>query len=84
MKKHYYENINKLHKIIIRQCTPALKSSIKRDKDYEDKSKDFNTFWLLQKLKIVTAGVDAKANQKLTLHKKTYFFSMRQKNEFNG
>ena len=45
------DNTNKLHGIVIGQCTPPLRSTIKGDAEYEKKSSDFDTLWLLQKNK---------------------------------
>ena len=45
------ENKNKLYGIVIVQCTPALRQTIKGDAEYEKKSSDFDTLWLIQKNK---------------------------------
>ena len=47
-------------------ATPGVK--IKHDSEYRIKSSDFDTLWLLKKIKKTTAGVDMKANPALTLH----------------
>ena len=60
--------------IVIRQCTPSLRSTIKGDTEYEKKSSDFDTLWLLRKTKKTAAGVDMKANKALTLHGQIIIF----------
>ena len=53
---------NKLYGIVIVQCTSPLRSTIKGDAEYKTKSSDFDTLWLLQKIKKTTAGVNMKDN----------------------
>ena len=62
------ENANKLYGIVIRQCTPPLRSTIKHDVEYGIKSSDLDTLWVLKNIKKTTTGVDMKANPELTLH----------------
>ena len=45
------ENINKIYGLVIGQCTIALLSTLRSDKDYEQKSKFFDALWLLKKSK---------------------------------
>ena len=68
------ENTDTLYRIVIGQCTPALRSTIKGDTEYEKKSSYFDTLWLLQKIKKTTTGLDMKANPGLTLHKQMIIF----------
>ena len=68
------ENINKLYALIMGQCTTALRSVIKGDSDFESKSRDFDALWLLEKVKKISAGVDANANPVLTLHEQLLIF----------
>jgi len=73
------ENIVKLFGIIYGQCTLALKAMVKGDDKYTDKSINFDEKWLLGKLKVITAGVEIKANFMLSLHKQLIvFFTTRQ------
>ena len=73
------QNVNKLYAIIIGQCSPVLKSVLKADGDYTQKSNEFDALWLLKKLKVISAGVDLKVNPLLTLQKKTInFFSAKK------
>ena len=62
------ENTDKLYGIVLGKFTPPLRPTIKGDAGYEKKSSDFDTLWLLQKIKETTAGVDMKENIYLTLH----------------
>ena len=68
------ENANKLYCIVIGQCTPPLRSTIKGDAEYGRKSTNFDTLWLLGEIKKTTAGVDTKANPVLTLHEQMLIF----------
>ena len=45
------EYANKLFSIVIGQCTPPLRSTIKHDAEYGIKSSDFDTLWLLKRSK---------------------------------
>jgi len=68
------ENVNKLHGLMIGQCMPALHSTIKADNEYEEKSKKFDALWLMQKFKVIVAGIDLIANPALTLHEQVITF----------
>ena len=68
------ENTNKLYGIVIGQCTPALRATIKGDAEYEKMSSYFDTLWLLKKINKTTTGVDMKANPDLTLHDRIIIF----------
>jgi len=73
------KNVHKIYGIVIGQCTPTLRSTLKSDNDYNNKSAVFDAKWLLDKLKILMAGVDPKANAAHTLHKQVLtFFNTRQ------
>ena len=77
------QNVNKLYAIIIGQCSPALKSALKADGAYTQKSNDFDALWLLKKLKVISAGVDLKENPLLTLHEQTINFLAQSKASTN-
>ena len=68
------ENANNFYGIVIGQCTPPLRLKIKGDAEYRKKSSDFDTLWLLEKNKKITAGVDTKENPMLTLHEQMLMF----------
>ena len=68
------ENANKLYGIVIGKCTPTLRLKIKGDAEYGGNSSDFDTLWLLNKIKNTTADVDTKTNPAITLHEKMLIF----------
>lgn len=68
-------NMHKIYRIVLGQCTLALRSTLKGDKDYAEKSASYDAVWLLTVIKTVTAGVDLKANPALTLHEQMLLFS---------
>jgi len=68
------ENIVKLFGVVYGQCTLALKATIKGDDEYENKANNFDTKWLLEKIKIITASIDIKANPMLSLHEQLILF----------
>ena len=63
-----------MYGIVIGLCTLDLISTIKGDAEYKKKLSDFDTLWLLQKIKKTTVGVDKRANPYLTLHEKMIIF----------
>jgi len=78
-KKILQKNVTKVHGLVIGQCTPAIKSAIKTDKDFKSKPEIFEALWLLKSVKTVSSGVDIKVNPALTLHEQLLtFLTMRQ------
>jgi len=72
-------NIHRIYALVLGQCTPALRTTLKEHKDYEDKSKVFNAKWLLERVKEITAGLDMNSNTALCLHEQVLsFFNIRQ------
>ena len=61
-------NIKKLYALVWGQCTQALKSELAGFDEYEENEKKANSLWLLEKIKVVSAGVDATANVVATYH----------------
>ena len=49
------------------QCSNALKEIIKGDSDYTKKFKSYDCIWLLKKAKMITSGIDEKANRHKSL-----------------
>jgi hypothetical protein len=49
------------------QCSNALKEIIKGDSDYMEKFKNYDCIWLLKKIKMITSGIDEKANKHKSL-----------------
>ena len=73
------QNVFKIYALVIGQCSPALKSALKGDAEYTKKSASFDALWLLKKLKVISSGVDVKANPTLTLYEQAIlFFDTRQ------
>jgi len=73
------KNIHKLYGVILGQCTPALKSAVKGEKEYKAKAKIFDALWIMKIVKKITASLDIKANKALTLHEQVMsFFTIRQ------
>ncbi len=52
------DNIFKLFSLIWGQLTKALQGRIKKEKDYDEKSTDYDTLWLLHQVKKHSANVD--------------------------
>jgi len=73
-EENLWQNIVKNYGIVIGQCTPALRSTLKSDNDYTTNSMAFNSLWLLKKLKALTARVDSTANLSFSLHEQILFF----------
>lgn len=84
--KQYYnrllalqQNKQKLYGILWGQSSSGLQEVIKADEEYADKSSKFDCIWLLEKLNLVSAGVDKKANKYSSLVRAiTAFVTMRQ------
>jgi hypothetical protein len=61
------------------QCSNALKEIIKGDSDYTKKFKVYDCIWLLKKAKMITSGIDEKANKhKSLLDSITTLMTMKQ------
>ena len=74
-------NKERLYGIIRGQCTIGLQEVIKGHSEYREQSIDFNCIWLLQKLKLASSGMDARANKYFTLvMAMRYAFTVRQRN----
>ena len=59
-------NQDKLYAIVWGQLSHALQEVIKGDDDFIFKDSSFDCVWVLQKAKLVSAGVDGKANKHYT------------------
>ena len=44
-------NVHKLYAIFLGQCTQALRSTLKGDPEYEEKSERFNLLWFINRIK---------------------------------
>ena len=61
-------NEKKLYALVWGQCTRALKSELMGLAEYDENKKKANSLWLLENIKVVSAGVDATANVVVTYH----------------
>ena len=78
-------NKETLYGIMWGQLSSGLQEAIKAESDYEVKLKVFDSAWLLEKSKLISSGVDEKANKYLSLLKAiTTMVNIRQgQNESN-
>ena len=74
--RNYYQRITNLqnnqetlYRVIWGQCSNGLQEVVKANDEFLKKSKDFNCIWLLKQCKMISAGVNAKANKHSTLVK---------------
>lgn len=58
-----------MYGIVWGQLSSGLQEAVKAESDYKFKSKDFDSTWLLEKSKLISSGVDEKANKYLSLLK---------------
>ena len=74
-----------VYNIIYGQCSPSIQEVLMGDKDYKDKSDDFDVKWLLDQLRLLSVGLDRTSNgyvQDQTAHQT--LLNMRQRvNESN-
>ena len=61
--KNLQQNQEKLYAIIWGQLSHAMQEVVKGDDDFVFKDTVFDCIWLLQKCKLISAGVDGKANK---------------------
>ena len=61
------QNKETLYGLIWGQCSSGLQEVLKADENYTTKSVTFDCIWLLEKTKLVSAGVDSRANKHSTL-----------------
>ena len=84
--RQYYRRItilenNKetLYGLVWGQCSTGLQEVIKADEKYDAKAEKYDVIWILEKVKLVSAGVDEKQNKYCTLVRAiTAFSTMRQ------
>ena len=79
------QNITKNYGLIWGQSTETLNGMIRNLTGYQTKSDNYDVLWLLEELKKLTSGIDAKLNVHDTLHDAMIaFLTMRQgQNESN-
>eukprot|EP00957_Ditylum_brightwellii_P154757 11778652-Ditylum_brightwellii.AAC.1 len=72
------DNIDKTFSYAWGQCTSSLQSVIVGLSEYEDKAAECDIIWLLENLKLATAGIDSKSNKYDNLIEAILtFFTMR-------
>ena len=63
-------NITKLYSLIIGQCTSAMNSNFKKEKDDMVKSRECDVLWLIKALKKLCSGINSSHNMYLTAVRK--------------
>ena len=56
------QNTTKTYHLIWGQCSPALQSQLMGDTEYMEKSTSCDCVWLLEALRLLSAGVDKHSN----------------------
>lgn len=56
-------NKSKIYSLIWGQCSPGLQAIIQGDKDFVTKEEKRDVLWVLEQVKLATAGIDERANQ---------------------
>ena len=56
-------NLKKLYALIFGNCTDGVKTMLKADAEYAEKSKVFDQAWILEKVKMIVQGLDTKVNK---------------------
>ena len=55
-------NTRVVYNIIYGQCSPSIQEVVIGDKDYKDKSDNFDVKWLLEQLRLLSVGLDRTSN----------------------
>ena len=78
-------NLKKLYSLIYGNCTESVQTMLKADEDYEEKSKEFDYAWILEKVKMIVSGLDTKVNLRVSLHDaiSNYMLIKQQPHETN-
>ena len=77
--KFLKHNKEKLYALIWGQLTHGLQEELKGNNSFVTSDTSFDCIWLLQNIKLITAGVDAKANKHYTfIEALTSFCNVRQ------
>ena len=72
-------NKKKLYALIWGQITTGLQEALKGEDEFSFKDSSFDCIWLLEKVKLVSSGIDTKANKYCTLVQAlTSFCTIRQ------
>ena len=62
-------NKEALYGLIWQQCSNGVRELVKAEKDFSKKDSDFDTIWLLERVKLISAGVDGRSNKHAILIK---------------
>ena len=62
-------NKEALYGLIWQQCSNGVRELVKAEKDFTKKDSDFDTIWLLERVKLISAGVDGRSNKHAILIK---------------
>ena len=69
----------KLYALLWGQLSEGLKQAVQGEDDFDSKSESFDCIWLLEKVKLLSAGVNSKINAHCSyLQALTHFCTMRQ------
>ena len=77
-------NVGALYSLIWNQCTNGLRAVLKGLDEFETKDADFDTIWLLQKIKLTVSGVEeTTSNQYHALQKilRAFYISKQRQTE---
>ena len=66
--KTFKSSLKKLCSLIYGNFTESVKTILKSDECYEDKSKDINWTWILEKVKTNVSGLNKNVNMRVLLH----------------
>ena len=74
-----------LYSLVWGQCTIALQEVIKGETEFEERDMKFDIIWLLQKCKVITSGMDERANAYFNLATaiRQVFNTTQRENETN-
>jgi hypothetical protein len=79
-KRSLVGNLATIHAIVWGQCSDAMKAKRKSSKDYETKTTDNDSHWLLRQVRSITLQFDQKRNPYVSLFDaKSSFYRCRQR-----
>lgn len=79
-QKVVVNNLTVLWGIVIGQCTPMLQEELRAEEDYDIKSSEYDSIWLLKTLQRVTAGINKTTNVYYSLlHALEEFYTIKQR-----
>ena len=60
-------NMTKIYGLVKGQCSHSLKTVLKQEEEFDEKDKEQDILWLLERLKEITSGLDMKSNKRCNL-----------------